>query len=72
MNWTPLLKSEFKLFISGMYYTHPEITPHNRQGDFRFNKNGDRVARFASKEAEVRALVEGEAFKRSHWMKLVT
>ena len=45
-----------------MYYTHPEITPHNRQGDFRFNKSGDRVTRFASKEAEVRALVEGENF----------
>ncbi len=26
----------------------------------RFNKSSERVARFASKEAEVRALIEGE------------
>jgi len=54
-----------------MYFTHPEITPHNRQGDFRFNKSGERVSRFASKEAEVRALVEGQFMaKRIHAEKM--
>jgi xylulokinase len=54
-----------------MYFTHPEITPHNRQGEYRFNKSGERVARFASKEAEVRALVEGQFMaKRIHAEKM--
>ena len=43
-----------------MYFDHPEIVPHNVQGDYRFSKTGERVARFASKEAEVRALIEGQ------------
>jgi hypothetical protein len=55
------------LFIPGMYYTHPEITPHNRQGEFRFNKSGERVTRFASKEAEVRALIEGKSVQTILW-----
>lgn len=46
--------------ISGMYFDHPEIIPSGVQGDFRFNKAGERVSRFASKEAEVRALIEGQ------------
>ena len=43
-----------------MYFDHPEIIPPNVQGDFRFSKSDDRVARFASMEAEVRAVVEGQ------------
>jgi len=36
-------------------------------GDYRFNKSGERAARFASAEAEVRALIEGQAMaKRAH------
>lgn len=51
----------------GMYYDFPEITPSGVQGDFRFSKNDERVARFASKEAEVRALLEGQFMaKRIH------
>ena len=50
-----------------MYFDHPEIVPSNVQGDFRFNKNGEHVARFASVEAEVRALIEGQFMaKRIH------
>ncbi|TRY68841.1 hypothetical protein TCAL_03047 [Tigriopus californicus] len=51
----------------GMYYDFPEITPSGVQGDFRFSKNDERVSRFASKEAEVRALLEGQFMaKRIH------
>lgn len=51
----------------GMYFDNPEITPPLLMGDFRFNKAGERVTRFASKEAEVRALVEGQFMaKRIH------
>ncbi len=54
-----------------MYFDHPEITPPNLHGDFRFSKIGERVARFASKEAEVRALVEGQFMaKRLHAEKM--
>ena len=50
-----------------MYFDNPEITPPLVMGDFRFNKAGERVTRFASKEAEVRALVEGQFMaKRIH------
>ena len=50
-----------------MFFDHPEITPCNVQGDFKFNKGDERVARFASKEAEVRALIEGQFMaKRIH------
>ena len=58
----------FQLFIySGMYFDHPEIVPNGVQGDFRFNKSNEHVARFASVEAEVRALVEGQFMaKRIH------
>ena len=69
-------------FHSGMYFDHPEIVPDGIQGDFRFNK-GDEPAsrlesngraqclnhrsRFASKETEVRALIEGQLMaKRIH------
>ena len=51
----------------GVYFDHPEITPPLVMGDFRFNKAGERVTRFASKEAEVRALIEGQFMaKRVH------
>lgn len=50
-----------------MYFDNPEITPPLVMGDFRFNKAGERVTRFASKEAEVRALIEGQFMaKRIH------
>lgn len=44
----------------GMYFDNPEITPPLAHGDFRFNRSDERVSRFASVEAEVRALVEGQ------------
>ena len=51
-----------------MYYTDPEITPHvSKAGDHRYNKAGDKVGKFASKEVEVRAVVEGQIMsKRIH------
>ena len=50
-----------------MFYDNPEITPANVTGDFRFSKSDERVARFASKEAEVRSLIEGQFMaKRLH------
>ena len=50
-----------------MYFDNAGITPPGLLGDFRFNKNDERVARFASAEAEVRALVEGQFMaKRIH------
>ena len=55
------------LLFSGLYFDHPEIIPSGVQGDFRFSKIDERVSRFASKEAEVRALVEGQFMaKRIH------
>ena len=55
------------LATAGMYFDNPEITPPLVMGDFRFNKAGERVTRFASKEAEVRALIEGQFMaKRIH------
>lgn len=54
-------------YAAGMYFDNAEITPPLVMGDFRFNKAGERVARFASKEAEVRALIEGQFMaKRIH------
>lgn len=51
----------------GLYFDHPEIVPDGLQGDFRFNRSDEAVARFASKETEVRALVEGQVMaKRIH------
>ena len=47
-----------------MFYDNPEITPANVMGDFRFSKSDERVARFASKEAEVRSLIEGQFMAR--------
>lgn len=49
----------------GMYFDLMEIIPA-AVGDFKFNKNNERVNRF-SKEVEVRALVEGQFLaKRVH------
>ena len=54
-----------------MYYDYPEITPHNRKGDFKFNKLNEKVAKFASIEVEARALVEGQFMaKRLHVEKI--
>ena len=55
----------------GLYFDYPEITPHNVQGDFRFNKDNDKVVKFASKEVEARALIEGQFMaKRLHIEKM--
>lgn len=43
----------------GMYYHLKEITPE-LEGVFRFNKAGEAAGRFASKEVEVRAVVEAQ------------
>ncbi|KAJ3650324.1 hypothetical protein Zmor_022019 [Zophobas morio] len=43
----------------GLYYDVQEILPF-LSGDYRFNKAGDRVAKFTSLEVEVRALIEGQ------------
>lgn len=61
-------KKEILSFLfAGFYFDNPEIIPPLVQGDFRFSKSGERVARFASKEAEVRALIEGQFMaKRIH------
>lgn len=57
--------------FAGMYYDYPEITPHNRKGDFRYNKANEKVTKFASNEVEVRALVEGQIMaKRLHVEKM--
>lgn len=51
----------------GMYFDHPEIVPDGLQGDFRFNRNDEPALRFAGKETEVRALIEGQMLaKRLH------
>lgn len=42
-----------------MYYHLKEITPE-LEGVFRFNKAGEAAGRFASKEVEVRAVVEAQ------------
>ena len=55
----------------GLYFDYPEITPHDVQGDFRFNKDNDKVIKFASKEVEARALIEGQFMaKRLHIEKM--
>jgi xylulokinase len=54
-----------------MYYDYPEITPQNLKGEFRFNKAGDKVIKFASVDVEVRALIEGQFMaKRLHIEKM--
>ncbi|XP_058802914.1 xylulose kinase isoform X7 [Phymastichus coffea] len=51
----------------GLYYDAPEILPRGLDGDHRFNRAGDRVARYSSVEVEVRALVEGQfVARRAH------
>lgn len=47
----------------GLYFDAQEIIPFV-QGDFRYNKAGDRVSRFSSKEVEVRAAIEGQFIAR--------
>lgn len=50
-----------------LYYDAPEIMMSALQGDHRFNKAGERVSRYSSKEVEVRALVEGQfVARRAH------
>ncbi|KAE8745272.1 hypothetical protein FOCC_FOCC008064 [Frankliniella occidentalis] len=50
----------------GLYYDEQEILPFVI-GDHRFNKANEKLSRFASKEVEVRALVEGQSIaKRAH------
>ncbi|XP_064475236.1 xylulose kinase-like [Ornithodoros turicata] len=49
----------------GMFYDHKEILPP-LIGDFKFNKDGDRVSKF-SQEVKVRAVIEGQFLaKRVH------
>ena len=56
---------------SGLYYDYPEITPHNKKGDFRYNKANEKVTKFASDELEARALIEGQFMaKRLHVEKM--
>lgn len=43
----------------GLYYDAQEILPAI-QGEYRYNKDGERITRYKSKEVEVRALVEGQ------------
>ena len=60
-----------KFVYLGMYYDYTEITPHNRKGDFRYNKLNEKVAKFASQEVEARALIEGQFMaKRLHLEKI--
>ena len=55
----------------GLYYDYPEITPHNKNGDFRYNKTNEKVVKFASEELEARALIEGQFMaKRLHVEKM--
>lgn len=50
----------------GLYYDAQEILPF-AFGDHRFNKANEKLSRFASKEVEVRALIEGQSIaKRAH------
>ena len=58
-------------YVTGMYYDYPEITPHNKKGDFRYNKGNEKVLKFASQEVEARALIEGQFMaKRLHVEKM--
>ena len=55
----------------GLYYDYPEITPHNLHGNYRFNKDNEKVVKFASNEVEARALIEGQFMaKRLHIEKM--
>ncbi|KAF5295975.1 hypothetical protein FQA39_LY12747 [Lamprigera yunnana] len=47
----------------GLYYDVQEIFPF-LNGDYRFNKGGDRIIKFTSLEVEVRALIEGQFIAR--------
>ena len=61
------------IFILGMYYTLPEITPAIKTpGDYRFNKTNDRInGKFAGPQLEARALIEGQFMaKRIHAVKM--
>lgn len=50
----------------GFYFATQEINPY-LQGDYRFNKAGEKVLKFTSLEVEVRALIEGQFIaKRAH------
>lgn len=52
--------------LTGLYYDAQEILPF-AIGDHRYNKANEKLSRFASKEVEVRALVEGQSIaKRAH------
>lgn len=54
------------ILFTGLYYDAQEILPFVI-GDHRFNKANEKLSRFASKEVEVRALVEGQSIaKRAH------
>ena len=38
--------AHFFVLCAGMYFDHPEIVPDGLQGDFRFNKANEAVARW--------------------------
>ncbi|KAJ8684028.1 hypothetical protein QAD02_019820 [Eretmocerus hayati] len=49
-----------------LYYDAQEILPR-LAGDHRYNKAGERIARYSSKEVEVRAVIEGQfVARRAH------
>lgn len=55
-----------EILLQGFYYDVQEILPFVN-GDFRFNKSGEKVSKFSSLEVEVRALIEGQFLsKRSY------
>ncbi len=55
----------------GFYFDLQEILPKVNAGDYRFNKVGEKLIRFTSKEVEVRALVEGQFLaKKIHALKI--
>lgn len=47
------------VYCTGLYYDTQEILPF-LSGDHRFNKAGDKIAKFSSLEVEVRAVIEGQ------------
>lgn len=52
--------------VLALYYDKQEILPFLR-GEYRYNKVGDKILKFASLEVEVRALIEGQFIaKRAH------
>jgi len=55
----------------GFYYDLAEIVPSGLIGDFRFNKEDEKVSKFSSEAIEIRALVEGQVMaKRIHAQKM--